>query len=114
MCTYHDHSRRKTGSFPNLQIEQFRLMMTEETHIVAFFATKFTVFALDTFPGVGAKLIADLGEFHATWVAWSVRKTMKSLNVMKAGNRGHIPLRPHSLQVTMGSGSPTLFFASLP
>jgi hypothetical protein len=73
------------------------------------FLTNLTRLAFDALPGVGAHKIGNGAKIHASWMAWRISAKPEEYSHCK-----NQPLRPHSSQETISSGSPILFFLSFP
>jgi hypothetical protein len=78
-------------------------------YIVAFFLTNLARLAFNALPGVGTHKIGNRAKIHASWMAWRT-----SAKLVEYNHRKNQPLRPHSSQETISSGSPILFFLSFP
>jgi|SRR6266478_5127456 len=103
----HKNHRREYEPFiENVSAQQ--RCRERNAYIVAFFLTNLARLTFNALPGVGTHKIGNGAKVHASWMTWG---TSAKLEYYQCKNQ---PLRPHSSQETISSGSPILFFLSFP
>lgn len=109
----HTSIAKVTEQYPGLlRYESIVHRLGGLSYIVALFLANLADLAFDTFPRVGSNYLGDLTKLHAAWMPWG--KRLIELSARSSMTRRDAPLRPHTSQETMASGSPCLFLESLP
>ena len=90
-------------------VSEEHICKESHAYIITLFLTNLARLALDALPRVGTHKVSNRAKVHASRMACRM-----SAKVQEYNRRGNQPLRPHSSQETISSGSPTLFFLSFP